>query len=229
MKSFVNLMVGFTVLLGSVGCTGIRVVHHGGYGPYDPSMPGCDTCGCEVAAPPACDSGFCGPGVLHRVGDRLRSVNCSSGCGEVYWDEQINEPRVCDPCCFDGGYIGGSDCGRCPGGLARLRELWGFRYFPSDCASCGSTATGHCESCQSSDVVYEHSSAPTHQSHSPAAKPQPTPAVRPSDAGTGEEIRSVVEPVPGSSARMRSPGTAARVVSQQRGATKPSVPRLATR
>ncbi len=61
--------------------------------PYDPSMPGCDTCGCEVAAPPACDSGFCGPGVLHRVGDRLRSVNCSSGCGECTGTSKLMNPE----------------------------------------------------------------------------------------------------------------------------------------
>ena len=229
MKSFVSLLVGLTVLLSTVGCTGIRVVHNGGYSPYDPAMPGCDTCGCEVAAPAGCDDGCCGPGILHRVGDRLRSVNCSSGCGEVYWDEQINEPRVCDPCCFDGGYIGGGDCGRCPGGLARLRELWGFRYFPSDCTTCASTQSGHCETCSSSGVTYEQTSAPMHHTPTPAAKPHPTPAAPPANSGSGEEIRSVVEPVPGSSAKMRGTGSATRMVSQPRASTKQAVPRLATR
>ncbi len=130
MKSFVGYMVGLCVLISAVGCTGIRVVHRGGYGPYDPAMPGCDTCGCEVTAPVGCDDGCHGPGILHRVADRLRSTHCNSGCGEVYWDEQINEPRVCDPCCFNGGYVGGESCGRCPVGL-------------QDSVSCGVFDTYH--------------------------------------------------------------------------------------
>lgn len=228
MKSFVGYMVGLCVLISTVGCTGIRVVHRGGYGPYDPAMPGCDTCGCEVTAPVGCDDGCHGPGILHRVADRLRSTHCNSGCGEVYWDEQINEPRVCDPCCFNGGFVGGESCGRCPGGLARLRELWGFRYVPSDCGACASATTGHCESCSASSVSYEPTVAPTHQSPTPAAKPQPTPAAPPAESGSNEEIRSVVDPKVGSSAR-RSNETPARVVSQSNSATKRSVPRLSTR
>ncbi|MCU0711417.1 MAG: hypothetical protein MUC43_05125 [Pirellula sp.] len=229
MKSFVGYLVGLYVLLTAVGCTGIRVVQHGGYGPYDPSMPGCDSCGVGGVAPVGCDSGCGGPGVLHRVADRLRSVNCNTGCGEVYWDEQINEPRVCDPCCFNGGYVGGSDCGRCPGGLARLRELWGFRYVPSDCNACASTHSGHCESCSSSGAVYEQVHAPTQNALTPAAKPQPTPAAPPAQTGAGDEIRSVVEPKPGSSAQLRSAGPSVRVVSQPRAAGKQSAPRLTTR
>ena len=233
MKSFVCLLVGFTALLSTVGCTGIRVVHNGGYGPYDSAMPGCDTCGCEVVAPVGCDEGHCGPGILHRVGSRLRSVNCSSGCGEVYWDEQINEPRVCDPCCYNGDFIGGENCGRCPGGLARLRELWGFRYTPSDCVTCASTQSDHCQTCSSSGVIHEQSSTLNHHTQTPSAKPQPTPAAPPSapkaDSDSSEEIRSAVEAVPGSSAKVRGTGPATRVVSQPRLTTKQAVPRLATR
>ncbi|MFM7931688.1 MAG: hypothetical protein ACKO9Q_28600, partial [Pirellula sp.] len=63
-----------------------------------------------------CSSG-CGPGfakapltrdplfdgtLRHRVKGKIHScanrVACAGGCGEVYWDESINDPAVCDRC-----------------------------------------------------------------------------------------------------------------------------------
>ena len=234
MKSFVASLLGLSLLLSTVGCCGIRVVHHGGNAVYGFDAAGCEPCGSGPMLSTGCDDGCCGPGLLHRVGDRLRSVHCNSGCGEVYWDEQINEPRVCDPCCFNGDSVGNVNCGRCPGGLARLRELWGFPFYPSDCTTCAPGGSTHCNSCSSTGEIYEHHSAPVQQRHSgtvptPATKPQPTPAAPQLMPGSEDGSRTITEPTAGSSARTRTPGTPARVVSQQKSTARPGTPRLTTR
>ncbi|XZE21734.1 hypothetical protein SH449x_001639 [Pirellulaceae bacterium SH449] len=194
MKALAFVLIGTAVLLGSMGCTGIRVVHRGGHGMHDPYSVGCDSCGHQVTSPLGCNTGACGPGLLQRVGDRLRAAHCNSGCGEVYWDEQINEPRVCDPCSFHGEYVGGGDCGRCPGGLARIRELWGFRYSPSDCSTCAPSSNGSCQTCSTPSSHYEHSVAPSHEPATPARRSEPTPAKRPEHLEPTGEIRSTVTP-----------------------------------
>ncbi|WP_146678494.1 hypothetical protein [Pirellula sp. SH-Sr6A] len=163
----------FTLAL-QIGCCGIQVVDR--YG---------NACGT------GCDVGCDGLGLRNRIASRLSVNHCNSGCGEVYWDEQINEPPVCDPCGCDNTFIGGDSCGRCPGALSRFRELWGFQYVPNDCSTC---STGHvgasgCSSCQSSYdsgmIVSEGDYAPESvqaipaspsRSNRPSGSMQPTPA-----------------------------------------------------
>ncbi len=140
MKSVVvGWMFGLGLLLSHVGCCSIRMMGDGcGSGPCGG---GCSD-GCEPldfgdhmgfgdhTAPFA--------GIGHRVADHIRSKHYSSGCGEIYWDEQINEPPVCDPCGCDGEFTGDT-CRSCPTALRRLRNLWSsHRYQPSNCDSCSS-------------------------------------------------------------------------------------------
>lgn len=105
-----------------------------------------------------CSSG-CGPrferdplfdGTLkHRVKGSIHScankIACAGGCGEVYWDESINDPAVCDSC----GHLGVSSAcgGSCSPWFVRLAKLWGTPYHAS-CSdgTCndGSCASGSC-------------------------------------------------------------------------------------
>lgn len=175
MKSFVFGWVALFALALQVGCCGIQVVDR--YG---------NSCGT------GCGVGYEGIGLRERMATHFASTHCSSGCGEVYWDEQINEPPVCDPCGCGNEFIGTASCGRCPGALSRIRELWGFHYVPSDCSTCsvGYTGVSDCSSCSSCDsgvVVsgdsYEFEAedvqtvplAPIHSSR-PSSSSQPTPA-----------------------------------------------------
>ena len=125
MKSFVfGWLFALSLLANHVGCCSIRMV--GG---------GCETGACGGLG---CD-GIASFGSLRsRIADRIRSTNCSSGCGEIYWDEHINEPPVCDPCGCNGEFECGS-CRSCPTALGRLRNLWNYqRYMPSSCGECSS-------------------------------------------------------------------------------------------
>ncbi len=109
---------------------------------------------CSMGPCGSCDTGGCGPcggGVLPtRLAGRLASniaSPCAQGCGEVYWDERINHPPVCDPCSGGGdcstGSCGGS-CGGCRPLVSRLRDYWGLPYIGAcECASPG------CDSCGS--------------------------------------------------------------------------------
>ena len=141
MKSILfGWLLGLGLFASHVGCCSIRLVGDG-----------CkmDACGggqdCEGI-------GSCGS-LCSRLADRIRSTNCGSGCGEIYWDEHINEPPVCDPCGCNGEFECGS-VGRCPTALGRLKNLWGFRYVPSnrgECSSCGTapmrSGSGSCSTC----------------------------------------------------------------------------------
>jgi len=105
---------------------------------------GCGSCGLSSA----CDGAY--TGLLHgELAGRIRNAmtgGCCSGCGEVYYDEQINEPPICDPCCGNGEFTG-SSCGPCRPLFARLRDLW--------CAPCASGCG--CDSC-AADIYATESS-----------------------------------------------------------------------
>jgi hypothetical protein len=109
-----------------------------------PGPVGCGSCGISNNCGSAC------PGLLHgELAGRIRDAitgGCCSGCGEVYYDEQINEPPTCDPCRGCGEFAGDS-CGTCRPFFERLRDLW--------CAPCG-TSCG-CDSCGTDTYASENS------------------------------------------------------------------------
>ena len=209
-------LVGFGLLASHIGCCTVRMVGDG-----------CETgtCGGGSGGGGIGCGGIGGCGTLRsRLADRIRGMNCGSGCGEIYWDEQINEPPVCDPCGCDGEF----ECGRngsCPTALGRLRNLWGYRYVPSNCGECNSCETspsrsssGTCSTCEGNthaDYATEvHAAMPTRtmaiktmatqtateayteRSPTPASKPRPqrVPSSAPSTAPT---------PVPDANAKVR--------------------------
>lgn len=189
-------MLGLGLLASHFGCCSVRMVGNG-FGPGACGDADCSDCG-----------GVSAFGSLRtRVADRIRSTNCGSGCGEIYWDEQINEPPVCDPCGCDGQYQCGA-CGSCPSVLGRLRSLWGYRYMPSscdECSSCGTGSThsgsGSCSTCASNSYAEPTMSTYGHttSSHvaSPVSKQSPTPAAKPRAM---RETNVVPEPIPDSNA-----------------------------
>jgi hypothetical protein len=214
MKSAViGWVLGLGLLASHVGCCSVRMV--GG--------------GCDAGLYDSCDCGNAGcggtvmpfGGIKQRIANRIKGVHCGSGCGEVYWDEHINEPPVCDPCGCGGEFTGDS-CGSCPTALGRLRNLWGHRYVPSNCDSCSSGSSGSCSSCSAGHSTAGHSTAghstaghstvsesmgTTHMHSSSMAAPtmsssrmapsdeavrsQPTPAARPA-----QPPRSSSQPMP---------------------------------
>ena len=158
-------LFGLGLLISHVGCCSVRFVGDGcGAG-------ACGDVDCEGVA--SCGS------LRARIADRIRSTNCGSGCGEIYWDEHINEPPVCDPCGCNGEFECGS-CRSCPTALGRLRNLWGYRYMPSSCGECNSCGVtsmhggaSSCSTCASNTQSYDTSDAHV-SSHSNTMNPQPT-------------------------------------------------------
>ena len=143
-------MVGLGLLASHIGCCTIRMAGDGCATGSCGGGLGCGAMGCGAMG--CGGSGACGT-LRSRIADRIRGTNCGSGCGEIYWDEHINERPVCDPCGCDGEFdCGGS--GNCPTVLGRLRNLWGYRYIPSNCGECTSCETtpsrcssGSCSTC----------------------------------------------------------------------------------
>jgi hypothetical protein len=129
-----------------IGCCSIHVDYEGPHCGIRPvcSEPACPDESC--AAEGACTINGLGH-VRHSLGvlksQAKHNLTCGSGCGEVYWDEHINEPPVCDPCGCDNEWAGG--CGTCKPWYARLRDLWGYSYVASDCSRCGDY--GPCTDC----------------------------------------------------------------------------------
>jgi hypothetical protein len=91
---------------------------------------GCGSCGCAVG---------CCPG-RPLAGCLTRALTCGSGCGDVYWDEWINDPPACcDPCDDYGNWTGNAYCPPRCRPLSGLGHLWGYRYAPAGCdEACGS-------------------------------------------------------------------------------------------
>ena len=205
-------LIGLGLIASHVGCCTIRMVGDG-----------CEmgSCGGGIG----CEGiGACGT-LRSRIAERIRSTNCGSGCGEIYWDEHINEPPVCDPCGCDGEFDCGGN-GSCPTVFGRLRNLWGYRYVPSNCGECSSCSTttsgcssGSCSTCAgNTHVGYAtevHEAMPTRtmstksmqaqptteattttRSPTPASKPRPHPA-------TGAAPSKAPTPVPDANAMYR--------------------------
>jgi len=131
-----------------------------------------------------CGGSSCSPyqsQIATRISNGLVG-GCTSGCGEVYWDEHINVPPTCDPCGCNGEFVGGS-CGACRPLLHRIRDLMGARYI-AECDSCNSCSScdhgggyatqysgnsgGYCPSCHDGtagnpESYSTHSVQPNHQ------------------------------------------------------------------
>jgi len=114
---------------------------------------GCGSCGVAANSCGAC------PGLLHgEIANRFRNAitgGCSSGCGEFYCDEQVNESPTCDPCCGNGEFTGDS-CGPCRPLWQRLQALWGTSYVGSCGDGCGSSScsSGSCSSGSCGNDMY---------------------------------------------------------------------------
>jgi len=194
------------------GCCGVRMT--GGCG------------GCGVAMMQSnygCDSG-CTTLFNGQIASRMRSGlfgGCTSGCGEVYYDEHINEPPTCDPCGANGQFVGGG-CGPCRPLLERIRDMMGTPYM-SGCNSCGgssgcdSCSTGGCSSQYSANTGgycsqcndgtagnpqnYSHQPSHTHSSEmqnsgmNMQSNAQPSPARRPTPTPRSDNSL-LMEPVP---------------------------------
>ena len=119
----------------------------------------CGSGGCgTLSSCDSCGGGGCGTcsampmGLLSRVAGR---ATCSQGCGELYIDERINHPPVCDPCAGEGHYTGSSACD-CKPLLSRIGELWGRPYCGGcECAS-ASCGSGSCSTCDSGHATTQH-------------------------------------------------------------------------
>lgn len=230
-------LLGFGLLISHVGCCSVRFVGDG--------------CGMGACGDVDCEVGACGS-LRSRIANRIRSTHCSSGCGEIYWDEHISEPPVCDPCGCNAGFECGS-CQSCPTALGRLRNLWGYRYVPSDCgecSSCGLTSnhggSSSCATCagntqssySSSDPMSSHSELMSYEptensviSRSPTpAKPKQAPAPKPTPDSNAMRLNedSPERLVVGSGASKARKSTVARPVSINSKQSIQGKPRLVT-
>jgi hypothetical protein len=222
MKSVVAAwMLALGLITSHLGCCTVRMGDRCGTGLCDSA--------CGDSTP--CECGSCGTGglpfagVRSRIAGKLASVHCTSGCGEVYWDEHINEPPVCDPCGCNGEFTGDT-CGSCPTALGRLRNLWTqHRYCPSNCETCPSDIRPvHGSNCSSCGTGHTSRSQTSHSHISPSSQlnapmeyavpsgqsmqSQPVPTTRPST------IKPVPQhvPVPDPNASIRVGSSDERIV-----------------
>jgi hypothetical protein len=120
-----------------VGCCSIHVDYDG---PHHKRLPLCADSSCVQDA--CVDEGACKINGLGHIGHSLHTLHdratcglkCGSGCGELYFDEYINEPPVCDPCGCNNEWVGGYR--ECRPWYSRIRDLWGYKYPGSQCTEC---------------------------------------------------------------------------------------------
>lgn len=140
----------------------------------------------------------CNSGIMPFDGWGARMA-CSGGCGEIYVDEYLNHPPVCDPCgsCRETG--GGSSCDGCGCGgngcdtcgcsgaltcdanyvgygcqpqrpaLQWLSRFWGIPYNPSNCGNCGAQG---CHNCQGNCRTCQPESSAYSAHHQPSYESQ---------------------------------------------------------
>jgi hypothetical protein len=157
-------------------------------------LTGCDSCGGMGESGVACSAADCCPGLLHgKIASRLRQAifgSCERGCGELYIDERLNEPPVCDPCTGNGEFSGGA-CGPCKPLWQRVRQLWGTKY----CGSCGEAGyqAGTAEAVNEGAIHgQDHGGYCSHCRDGVAGTPSP----RSSPVEISEEAASTLPPVP---------------------------------
>jgi hypothetical protein len=116
------------------------------------------SCGPSIARDPLFD-GTLKHRVAHSVHSCANQVACAGGCGEVYWDESIDDPAVIDRCDHQG--LGAASCGSCSPWFVPMSRLWGTPYR----ASCSeSTCSSGCNdgSCGQSTSHGHHSALVDH-------------------------------------------------------------------
>jgi hypothetical protein len=116
------------------------------------------SCGPSIARDPLFD-GTLKHRVAHSVHSCANQVACAGGCGEVYWDESIDDPAVIDRCDHQG--LGAASCGSCSPWFVPMSRLWGTPYR----ASCGeATCSSGCNdgSCGQSASHGHHSALVNH-------------------------------------------------------------------
>jgi len=143
------------------GCCGVRMT--GGCGGPSVAMMqsnfGCDSgcaSGCSSGIGGSSSCGGCTTLFNGQIASRMRNGlfgGCTSGCGEVYYDEQINEPPTCDPCGANGQFVGGGR-GPCRPLLERIRDMMGTPFM-SGCNSCGGSSG--CDSCSTGGCSSQYS------------------------------------------------------------------------
>jgi len=139
-------LVALAMLALQVGCCSIQVDYQG---PRCIQSPITSEHGCTGDA--CCPDTDCHINGVSHIGRSLsnlhsratRSLRCGSGCGEIYWDEHINEPPVFDPCGCENQWTGG--CRHVKPWFVRMRDLWGYPYISSDCSDGGHY--GPCSDC----------------------------------------------------------------------------------
>ncbi len=214
-KLLLALLAGFVSLFS--GCCGVQCVSPCGRGMVGScGSSGCATacdanaCGASPCGSTACDNACGGTNLLNgEIARRVKTAmigGCCAGCGEVYYDEQINEPPTCDPCGCNGEFTG-HNSGPCQPLLQRLRALMGTPYVAKcGCDSCGPSCgqdayatqhngSGYCSSCRDGVAGVPH----VHSGHSRQATAEPTPAVtRPASNGaqSPKDAGSKLEPTP---------------------------------
>jgi hypothetical protein len=112
------------------------------------------SCGPSIARDPLFD-GTLKHRVAHSVHSCANQVACAGGCGEVYWDESIDDPAVIDRCDHQG--LGAASCGSCNPWFVPMARLWGTPYR----ASCGEAAcsSGCNDSACGQSTTHGHHSA----------------------------------------------------------------------
>ena len=136
-----------------VGCCSVHISTSGKKSSMGLSHTACGSTACgSTACGDSCQSGvqdrdplFDGTlrhRVKHKIGSCANSIACAGGCGEVYYDESINDPRRCDPCDQAGNWTGES--GYCEPWYTKLGHLWGIPYKGAQGCSSGSCLTGGC-------------------------------------------------------------------------------------
>lgn len=144
---------------------------------------GCNTCtNCE-----ACGE-ILGQCRCHPLTAFKNRITCGEGCGEIYWNEWINDPPMpCDPCDEQCGNFIGRRCCPPPWRKRTSEMLLGRRCCTTDCdgGACGNAggcADGNCANGSCTAVAnpdYYHDQHATPISPTPAPRLAPPPAARP--------------------------------------------------
>lgn len=134
------------------------------------------SCNAPACSTPDCgDCGRCDLCCFNPLRSLFSAIHCSSGCGEFYYDEWINDPPdACDPCDDCGNYVGPRCCP--PRWFLGVRNMCGYRCGRTCDTSCGyesGCGAPGCTSCGHGDAHHEEAM------HGDVIESVPTPAPEP--------------------------------------------------